>query len=227
MNEKDAIGCKNSRHVPDMKTNAIINRFAAATPLQQQPSSAPAVRDLRGLLIDLDSDEDTKEGLAQEEVAEEEPALSKEMLVFQKFHARPSDENKVVEQDGERGKTVRHIVVSTDTLAGLAVKYGVKAADIKRANNLLGDSIFERKHLEIPNPSRIPNVEELQGQVPKCGKEQIAITRFMNTAKCCKQEALYYLVDNDYQLDKALSVFFEDEEWARTHPFKPRAVQHK
>lgn len=113
---------------------------------------------------------------------------------------------------------VRHNVLATDTLSGLALKYGVKTADIKRANNLIGDSIFERKHLDIPNPSRIPNEVELTGMPLKCGKEEIAINRFVAATKSDKSEAKFYLADYDWHLEKAVAAYNADVEWAKAHP---------
>jgi len=49
-----------------------------------------------------------------------------------------------------RSKEVVHDVEKGDTLQGLAVKYNVAVADIKRANKLFGDQIFGRKVLKIP-----------------------------------------------------------------------------
>ena len=169
--------------------------------------------------MQIDSDEDV-EADVQEELA---ASLSKEMQIFQKFHSTASPDKEAERQDKlvkDGTKTfVRHTVVTTDTIAGLALKYGVKAADIKRANNLIGDSIFERKHLDIPNPTRIPDSVELSGGLPKCGKEEIAISRFAATARCDKAEAKYYLTDYDWDMDKAMAAFMADAEWAKAHPF--------
>ncbi|XP_017781397.1 PREDICTED: lysM and putative peptidoglycan-binding domain-containing protein 2 isoform X2 [Nicrophorus vespilloides] len=48
---------------------------------------------------------------------------------------------------------VKHIVTGTDTLQGLALKYGVTMEQIRRANRLFAsDSLFLREHLLIPVP---------------------------------------------------------------------------
>ncbi|XP_071733145.1 uncharacterized protein [Rutidosis leptorrhynchoides] len=50
-----------------------------------------------------------------------------------------------------------HIVTKFDTLAGVAIKYGVEVADIKRMNGLTTDlQMFSRKTLHIPLPGRHP-----------------------------------------------------------------------
>ncbi|KAJ0104927.1 hypothetical protein Patl1_19325 [Pistacia atlantica] len=44
-----------------------------------------------------------------------------------------------------------------DTLAGVAIKYGVEVADIKRLNGLATDlQMFALKTLQIPLPGRHP-----------------------------------------------------------------------
>ncbi|GBG90731.1 hypothetical protein CBR_g51238 [Chara braunii] len=50
-----------------------------------------------------------------------------------------------------------HNVTKFDTLAGLAIKYGVEVADIRRCNALVSDvQMFARKVLRIPTPGPFP-----------------------------------------------------------------------
>ncbi|KAJ4973838.1 hypothetical protein NE237_007012 [Protea cynaroides] len=52
---------------------------------------------------------------------------------------------------------IEHHVSKFDTLAGVAIKYGVEVADIKRMNNLVTDlQMFALKSLQIPLPGRHP-----------------------------------------------------------------------
>ncbi|KAF5177662.1 Peptidoglycan-binding lysm domain-containing protein [Thalictrum thalictroides] len=58
---------------------------------------------------------------------------------------------------GGSGKFIEHIVTKMDTLAGVAIKYGVEVADIKRMNGLVTDlQMFALKSLQIPLPGRHP-----------------------------------------------------------------------
>ncbi|PIA64190.1 hypothetical protein AQUCO_00201460v1 [Aquilegia coerulea] len=55
------------------------------------------------------------------------------------------------------GKFIEHTVTKMDTLAGVAIKYGVEVADIKRMNGLVTDlQMFALKSLQIPLPGRHP-----------------------------------------------------------------------
>lgn len=52
---------------------------------------------------------------------------------------------------------IRHSVSKMDTLAGIAIKYGVEVEDIKRINGLATDlQMFALKSLMIPTPGRHP-----------------------------------------------------------------------
>ncbi|XP_073112712.1 uncharacterized protein [Elaeis guineensis] len=54
-------------------------------------------------------------------------------------------------------KYIEHRVSKMDTLAGVAIKYGVEVADIRRLNGLVTDlQMFARKSLQIPLPGRHP-----------------------------------------------------------------------
>uniref|UniRef100_A0A1D1YHG5 LysM and putative peptidoglycan-binding domain-containing protein 2 n=1 Tax=Anthurium amnicola TaxID=1678845 RepID=A0A1D1YHG5_9ARAE len=52
---------------------------------------------------------------------------------------------------------IEHRVSKMDTLAGVAIKYGVEVADIKRMNGLVTDiQMFAHKSLQIPLPGKHP-----------------------------------------------------------------------
>ncbi|KAG0457330.1 hypothetical protein HPP92_022487 [Vanilla planifolia] len=52
---------------------------------------------------------------------------------------------------------IEHTVSKMDTLVGVAIKYGVEVADIKRINGLVTDlQMFAHKSLQIPLPGRHP-----------------------------------------------------------------------
>ncbi|CAA7026996.1 unnamed protein product [Microthlaspi erraticum] len=56
----------------------------------------------------------------------------------------------------ERGY-IEHRVSKFDTLAGIAIKYGVEVADVKKMNGLITDlQMFALKSLQIPLPGRHP-----------------------------------------------------------------------
>ncbi|XP_059645798.1 uncharacterized protein LOC132287772 [Cornus florida] len=59
--------------------------------------------------------------------------------------------------DGVNYISIQHQVSKMDTLAGVAIKYGVEVADIKRMNKLVTDlQMFALKSLKIPLPGKRP-----------------------------------------------------------------------
>ncbi|CAH8364197.1 unnamed protein product [Eruca vesicaria subsp. sativa] len=57
----------------------------------------------------------------------------------------------------DRGGYIEHRVSKFDTLAGVAIKYGVEVADVKKMNGLVTDlQMFALKSLRIPLPGRHP-----------------------------------------------------------------------
>ncbi|OVA05745.1 Peptidoglycan-binding lysin domain [Macleaya cordata] len=70
-----------------------------------------------------------------------------------------SSSNSVSNGGGGGGAVnyIEHHVSKMDTLAGVAIKYGVEVADIKRMNGLVTDlQMFALKSLQIPLPGRHP-----------------------------------------------------------------------
>lgn len=59
-----------------------------------------------------------------------------------------------------------HVVRKGDTLSGLAVRYGVSVADIKRSNGLDSDLIRIGQRLRIPEPAGSSQVRDLLKGIP-------------------------------------------------------------
>ncbi|XP_076333409.1 lysM and putative peptidoglycan-binding domain-containing protein 2-like [Tachypleus tridentatus] len=79
------------------------------------------------------------------ELFETETAL---LVSFVKNHTKyGSTSNYAI----RREKCIKHIIQPTDTLQGLALRYGVTMEDIKRVNKLwTTDSLFLRPYVNIP-----------------------------------------------------------------------------
>ncbi|OVA12096.1 hypothetical protein BVC80_1771g17 [Macleaya cordata] len=71
---------------------------------------------------------------------------------------------------------IEHHVSKMDTLAGVAIKYGVEVADIKRMNGLVTDlQMFALKSLHIPLPGRHPPSSSLSNGSPASGTQHKAL----------------------------------------------------
>ncbi|XAR64020.1 hypothetical protein NMG60_11024215 [Bertholletia excelsa] len=68
---------------------------------------------------------------------------------------------------------IEHRVSKMDTLAGVAIKYGVEVADIKRINGLVTDlQMFALKTLQIPLPGRHPPSHSLSNDLDNEGRSE-------------------------------------------------------
>lgn len=73
---------------------------------------------------------------------------------------------------------IEHPVSKLDTLAGVAIRYGVEVADIKRMNGLVTDlQMFALKTLQIPLPGRHPPSSILSNGVDKQGPSSLEQTQ--------------------------------------------------
>jgi hypothetical protein len=160
--QRASSGCRTGPHVVDRHTSVILKQF------EKSLRSAPSKKLPGGNLIDLsDNKEDAEaEGSLYPKL---DTGLNRAQILGGKQIKSEADPTK---------NMVRHTVALTDTLSGLSVRYGVKVEDIKRANNLIGDSVFERKYVDIPNPTRVPSEEELASRpMPKEGRDRIGTSR--------------------------------------------------
>jgi len=99
-----------------------------------------------------------------------------------------------------------HHVKSTDTLAGIALRYNVRMQDLKRWNNLLDDSSLKfRDVIYIQNQQN--GEEKGKGQKEKSP----LIQKFATEAFCHPLEASYYLEEAGWQFDRAMSAFQENK----------------
>ncbi|KAJ3090049.1 hypothetical protein HK102_004820 [Quaeritorhiza haematococci] len=129
-------------------------------------------------------------------------------------------QEKGKENDDEAKKVlkkggVRHYLSIDDTVSGLALKYGVNASTIRRANNIYSDdSLCARSWVFIP--------EAAKSFRPERGPEdetKALVKRFQLMSKCTDLwEAWSYMRQNDFDIDKAIVQYVEDVEWEKTHP---------
>lgn len=210
--DKDAPGCKIGRHVLDKKTEAILNTFDKNMKIKESGFNAKnsnASSQKKDLLIEFDDD--------NVDLDNDESDISQSKLVREQMlgDTKKSQEDNSVMGDET---VVKHLVCAEDTLSGIALKYGVTVDVIRKANQLATESVFEHKYLDIPNPTKIPTKEELEQRLmPKSGRNQIIQKRFMRMAGCEEPEAKYYLMETDYDLNKALQLRKEDVEWEKSY----------
>ncbi|XP_049382088.1 uncharacterized protein LOC125846595 [Solanum stenotomum] len=73
---------------------------------------------------------------------------------------------------------IQHTVSKFDTLAGVAIRYGVEVSDIKRINGLVSDlQMFALKTLQIPLPGRHPPSPIISNRQGPSSSEQTSSSR--------------------------------------------------
>ena len=112
---------------------------------------------------------------------------------------------------------IDHSVTPSDTLFGLELKYGVSAADIRRANTMTSDRLFAHVKIKIPNPKYKPNPEKESADAErlKMTRRMIAMMKRVGDDALGEAEAKYYLQEHRWDIDAAVAAFRRDEEWAK------------
>lgn len=119
-----------------------------------------------------------------------------------------------------------HHVSSTDTLSGLSLAYQVPQAVLRRHNNLYSDTLLTARkwvlipstHYSGPSLSTPPDPAEEE--------RKVKVRRWMVATKCADYRvAELYLKGADGDLDAAVTVYKDDEEWERKNPLKGRDRQ--
>ena len=101
---------------------------------------------------------------------------------------------------------VDHVVVSSDTLAGLSLKYGVHRREIRRANNFEGDNVRTREVMRIPLGN-----QKQGGAMAQEDTLEVRTQRFRNATRLGAIEARIYLEAAEYDVDKAIAAAKEDD----------------
>jgi len=116
----------------------------------------------------------------------------------------------------ERERYFAHPIAEGDTLVGLALKYNQNISILKMINRLPSHSIAHLKELLIPLTEE--QVASLGIRPPKSAPpdEKSHILRFMQRSGCKERsEALYYLGETDFNVDAAVALFLEDQDWEK------------
>ena len=103
---------------------------------------------------------------------------------------------------------VEHTVLSSDTLSGLCLKYRTSPTELRRINCFSGNNIQFKSTLKIPITPGIPfNFQQ--------DTHEILLQKFKNATNESQTEALLYLEDNNWDLNKALHTWHEDDIWSK------------
>jgi len=132
---------------------------------------------------------------------------------------RPMIKTKVISTTNEQFYT--HIIMPTDTLMGLALKYGVTVSEIRTENRLTsGANLHERATLRIPVRKDKIEEETLSERDKELLMQKRLVASFRRQARgnVSNDEAFYYLNLTQFDLSASLSIYADDITWATDNP---------
>jgi len=132
---------------------------------------------------------------------------------------RPMIKTKVISATNEQFYT--HIIMPTDTLQGLALKYGVTVSEIRTENRLTtGANLHERATVRIPVRKDKIEEETLSERDKELLMQKRLVASFRRQARgnVSLDEAFYYLNLTQFDLSASLSIYAEDLAWAANNP---------
>lgn len=103
-----------------------------------------------------------------------------------------------------------HVVMPSDTLQGICLKYRVSAVALRQYNNFSGTAFRSKKSLRIPLEAGMP----VAYQAPT---EEVILQKFMNMTNEGREEAKFYLEDHRYDLMEAVAALNGDTQWLMEH----------
>lgn len=113
---------------------------------------------------------------------------------------------------------------SQDTISSLALKYGVPQTPLRRKNGLFADHLLAaRKTILIPGEYYRGGISFSPQPVEGAEEEmrKAKVRRWMVACKVSDYDiALLYLEQAIYDLDLAVDVYLEDEQWEKQHPME-------
>jgi len=118
---------------------------------------------------------------------------------------------------------ITHVVIPTDTLQGLSLKYGVTISEIKSENRLMSSNLHEKHTIRIPERKKSVEQEIDLAELEAMMQRRL-VGRFKKMTSILEMsEALFYLEASEYDLESALKSFHEDSSWERSHPLRKAA----
>lgn len=115
---------------------------------------------------------------------------------------------------------IRYTIQTSDTLQGVAIRHKTTVAVLKQLNKLFSDhDIHKLKTLVVPDPNynnNYNNHKHIHSFLSSPEEVQkFNVKKFASREGVCNEEALFYLSDNNWDVERAKESFIDDAEWAR------------
>eukprot|EP00698_Gefionella_okellyi_P012851 TRINITY_DN3493_c0_g1_i1.p1 TRINITY_DN3493_c0_g1~~TRINITY_DN3493_c0_g1_i1.p1 ORF type:complete len:256 (+),score=38.50 TRINITY_DN3493_c0_g1_i1:348-1115(+) len=100
-----------------------------------------------------------------------------------------------------------HDVKSSDTLAGIAIRYSVPVEDIKRVNSLFSEMIHGHLTLKIPLGRRQILAPVTVEQEQRIAEERRMVRQFAQQVLCPAEDARFFLTKSDWDYESAIKAY--------------------
>ena len=110
---------------------------------------------------------------------------------------------------------IEHVVMPEDTIRGICLKYRCKIIDLRRYNNFSGNAFRSRKTLRIKVNQKF--IDDGLILIQDKSLVDVKIQELKYKINEPAEECMYYLRQNDYDVDKAFMAWKEDEQFTVLH----------
>eukprot|EP01133_Synstelium_polycarpum_P016301 gene16301-19388_t len=114
---------------------------------------------------------------------------------------------------------IQHRVQTNDTLAGLAIRYNTSIDIIKRTNLIKNDQVITHQTLLVPVSGDVNMTSQAPTPQTEEEKRRKLVQLFAVSEGVSKEEARSYLVNNEWDITKAIRELKDDNLWESAHPF--------
>jgi len=113
-----------------------------------------------------------------------------------------------------------HVIMETDTLPGLALRYSATVQELRAINKLVADNLHERIVLKVPVRG-LPNLNTDPKELEALFRKRL-ISRFHKKTKCVtEEEAVFYLENHQFDIDVAIQEYNKDISWEQKNGCPP------
>lgn len=108
---------------------------------------------------------------------------------------------------------IEHIILESDTLPGLSLKYGTSAEEIKIINKLPSGNLYERKTLKIPIRKSISYTKQEKDELEEMLRKRLLLQFKQEHRIEDRAEAQFYLDETNYDYEQASLMYRSDRQW--------------
>jgi len=126
------------------------------------------------------------------------------------------------QQQQQEVQWIEHRVTTSDTLAGIAIKYNTSIETLKKINLIKSNQCITHQTLLVPASGVNPTTTPPAPPVSEDEKRRKLIQLIAVSESISKEDARSYLANNEWDLHRALKELKSDLDWEYSHPYQSR-----